>query len=184
MKHLVAISSLLAAAITLAVVRAQTTPPTDAERLSQTAKDFGMTTEQLEKFIRHEMGDPIIVDGNLVVGVHRDDAGHVKSVKISTPKRNLEFNRVVADGRPGLSYMGGEIAPGSLLASATDLDGDARVDQLIMVNVSGDTRTSTILLRVGDRYEPATALGEKRFNLQANGRTVTFDLNQREWVEQ
>lgn len=182
MKRTILVSSLVAATALFAFAHAQTTQPTDAERLAQTAKDFGMTPEQLDRFVRKELGDPVVIDKELIVGVQRDGAGHVRTIKINTPKRSLEFNQDSAEKRPGLQYVGGEIAPDAAFASATDLDGDARIDQ-VMLGKSAGARP-TILLRIDNRFEPATAIGGLRFTLDSDGRTVVFDRAAHNWTTQ
>src|SRR5258705_13310749 len=88
----------------LTFVHAQTTQPTEVERFAQTAKDFGMTPAQLDRFVRRELGDPIVVDGDLILGVHRGPAGHVTTIQIMTPKRSVTFNRTPDEKNPGLRY--------------------------------------------------------------------------------
>jgi hypothetical protein len=53
--------------------------------MAETAKEFGMTPEQLDRFVRQELGDPIVVDRDLIVGVRRDASGHVTCVQIRDP---------------------------------------------------------------------------------------------------
>ena len=180
MRRVTVLSSLLLAIVVVAVVRAQTSQPAQGDRLAQTAKDFGMTPEQLDRFVREELGDPVVIDKDLIVGVRRDDAGRVRTVKINTPKRSIEFNQDAVDQKPGLRYIGGGIAPDAAFASATDLDGDARVDQ-IMIQAAADA-PPTILLRMDTRFEPATAVGGSRFKLDGDGRIVSFDRATRNWA--
>jgi hypothetical protein len=184
MKQITILLVVAAGAAFFAIAGAQTTQPSSAERLAQTAKDFGMTPEQFEKFFRKELGDPVVVDDELLVGIQRDAAGHVKTIKINTPKRSLEFNVRAEDGRPGLQYIGGEIAPDVPFASATDIDGDVRVDQIIIRHSVREDPNAVLLLRVADRFEQAAGLGGHRFKLKADGRVVKFDLATHEWVEE
>jgi hypothetical protein len=41
----------------------------------------------MDRIVRQELGDPIVVDGDLIVGVRRDASGHVTCVQITTPTR-------------------------------------------------------------------------------------------------
>jgi hypothetical protein len=200
MKHKVLLASFVSAAVLLALAHAQSTQPSDgeslaqtakrfgmtpeqySERIAQSAKDFGMTPEQLDKFIKREMGEPVVVDDDLVVGIARDAAGHAKTVKISTHKRSVEFNRDADEKHPGMQYIGGEVAPNAAFASATDIDGDARVD-LIMLRHAMDEEHTTILLRIGDGFEPAAAVGNHQFKLSSDQKTMRFDNSAHQWVE-
>ena len=48
-----------------------------------------------------------------------------------------------------------------------------------------DKPDTTILLRIGDRFERVeSALGKGRFKLANDGRMVSFDRGAREWIEQ
>jgi hypothetical protein len=183
MKHVPILVVAAAIAAFFVMARAQSTQPSSAERLEQTAKDFGITPEKLEKFVSEELGDPVVVEGDLAIGVHRNADGHVKTINISTPKRSLEFNVQPEEGRPGLQYIGGGIAPGVPFASATDIDGDVRVDQIIFRHSAGEDPAASLLLRIGDRFVPATALGHGRFKLNDDGRTMKFDRATHEWLE-
>ena len=181
MRFATILTGLLLAIAAVALVRAQTARPDDALRPAQTAKNFGVTPEQLRRIAREELGEPVVIDDDLVVGVLRDEAGRVRTVKITTPRRIIEFNRDAGDQKPGLRYTGGEIAPDAAFASAMDLDGDARVDQILMLAAAG--ARPTILLRLDSRFEPATAVGGSRFKLDGDGRIVAFDHAARNWAE-
>lgn len=180
MKRLVTLASLAACIGIVTFAAGQTTKPTDAERLAATAKEFGMTPEQLDRFVRTELGDPIIVDGDLIVSIHRDDAGHVTAVSITTPQRSVAFNRQPDEKHPGLRYNDALPDKPNELSNADDLDGDGRLDMLLMPQPNA--ATAAILLRIGARFEPATALGERRFRVTTNGDEVRFDFARREWV--
>ena len=168
------------------VTRGQSTQPTDvdAERLAQTAKRFGMTPEQLDRWVRKELGDPVGIDGDLIVGVRRDATGRVDSVKINTRDRSVEFNREPGEKRPGIRYIGTGVTAEGQFASATDFDGDGRVDQ-INLREPGANPDGVILIRVGDQFDRAgEALGDGRYKLAGDGRSVRFDHVARQWVEQ
>jgi hypothetical protein len=138
-----------------AFLHGQTTQPADARRLEQTAKEFGMTPEQLDRFVREKLGDPIVVDGDLIVGVRNDANGHVSSVQVTTPARSVRFNRAPDAKNPGLRYS---------RADLTDIP-----------------KLPNILLRVGADFVQAKAVGEGKMQT-TDGRTFSFDASQHEWI--
>jgi hypothetical protein len=171
------------AALTMAwfgLTWAQTTRPADAPRAS--------SPEAIERwardFNRKQLGDPVVVEKDFYVGVQRDAAGRVSTVKIATLKRSVEFNREAGENRPGMKYAAIDLAAAApQLAAAMDLDDDGRIDHIILPEPP-DQPGPTILLRVADRFERVTATGDgKSFKLISDGRTLTFDRDAREWVE-
>jgi hypothetical protein len=184
MKRAATLSAVAACAAALTIARAQgTRPAPPSDRLARTAKELGTTPERLRELVDKDLGDPVAVDDDLVVGVSRGADGHVRTVRVNTPKRSLEFNVRADDGRPGLQYIGGEASPDAPFASATDIDGDARVDQIIIQRPVREGLKVAILLRVGDRFEPARGVGEHRFKLEVDGRVMRFDRAGHEWAE-
>jgi hypothetical protein len=179
MYRTIVLLALTTAAGAFAYAHAQVHQPTDAERLAQTAKDFGMTPEQLEQFIRKEMGDPVVVDGDLIVGVHRDAAGHVTAVQVTTPARSLKFNRVADAKNPGLRYSRADLTDTPNMGVADDLDGDGRIDR-VMLTPTGE-KLPHILLRLGASFVQAKPVGDSKFQTD-DGRTFAFDSAQHEWV--
>lgn len=191
------IASLALAAGAFTFAAAQATRPADAEHLARMAKDWGMTPEQFaqaakdhgmtpqqyDPWNRQQLGDPVVVDGGLAVGIHRDAAGRVRAVKVNTREHSIEFNREVDEKRPGMRYMGTDVTAKGQFASATDLDGDGRIDQIIL-RESGQKPEGVILVRLDDRFERAAeALGDGRYKLAGDGRTVRFDRSARQWIE-
>jgi hypothetical protein len=166
-------------AAAFAFARGQAQQPTDADRLAETAKKFGMTPEQLDQFVRRELGDPIVVDGDLIVGVRRDAAGHVTEVQITTPARNVKFNRVPDAKNPGLRYSRADLTETPNIAAADDVDGDGRIDRM-MLTPAGQ-KLPNILLRVGANFVQAKAVGDGKMQT-ADGKTLSFDAGQREWI--
>jgi len=161
--------------------RAQTTAPADAERLAKTARAFRMTPEQLDRFIRRELGDPVVIDDDLIVGVRRDDAGRVTSVQITSPAREVRFNRNPDAQNPGLRYSraDADLTDTPNVAAADDMDGDGTIDR-IMLTPRGE-RLPHILLRIGTDFVQAKAVGDGAFR-STDGRTFRFDAAQHDWV--
>lgn len=166
---------------TLTFVYAQSSQPgTGAEQLEQTAKDFNMTPAQLDAFVRRELGDPVIIDGDMIVGVRRDATGHVTAVQISTPKREVTFNRAPDEKHSGLRYSRSDLTDTPNISSADDIDGDGRIDQIILT--APDQTLPHILLRIGATFTQVKPTGDGHFQT-AEGGIVTFNFTQHEWME-
>jgi hypothetical protein len=163
----------------VALLHGQTTRPADAQRLEETAKEFGMTPQELDRFVRQEVGDPIVVDGDLIVGVRRDANGRVSSVQITTPARDVRFNRSPDAKNPGLRYSRADLTDTPNMAAADDIDGDGRIDR-IMLTPPGQ-KMPNILLRIGADFVRAKPVGDGKMQT-TDGRTFTFDASQHEWV--
>jgi hypothetical protein len=127
------------------------------------------------------LGDPIVVDGELIVGVHRDAAGHVSDVQITTPSRNVTFSLTPDEKHPGLRYVHADLKLPDRpnFASADDIDGDGRIDR-IMLTPPGEKRAH-ILLRIGAEFVQVQAIGGLKFKT-ADGRTFGFARQKHEWV--
>ena len=173
----------LSAVIIIAAIglgRSDTTRPADSQRITQTAKDFGMTPEQLAQFVRLQLGDPVVVDNGLIVGVKRDAGGHVATVVLHLPEQDVTFNRNADPMHHGLDYISANLTRTPNLSTATDLDGDGRIDQIILT-APGEPHPH-ILLRIGVKFVDVTTIDGKRFKT-ADGHIFHFEFSRHEWVE-
>lgn len=178
--RLLAVATFCVLSMALSLI-AQTTRPTDQHRLADVAKRFGTTPAGLEQLVKSQLGEPVVVDGDLIVGLHRDASGHVNGVQITSGATAVTLNRTPSKEKPALQYSRWDVtdAPNQLCC-ATDLDGDGRIDQMI-VPTPGQS-PPTILLRIGTAFLPATAVGGGQFK-RPDYRLVSFDSAHHEWTE-
>jgi hypothetical protein len=159
---------------------AQTTRPTASE-ISKAAALYPLTPDEFKDFLQLQIGEPILVDGDLIVGVKRDSQGHVKSLAVYTADRNVHFARHADSENAGLRYSTtyGDKPPAQLF-NAADIDGDGRIDLLM----STDQASHEFNVFICVANEIVRVKSVRGGFASSDGRRFTFDPAKHDFLEE
>ena len=145
--------------------------------IEEMARDFNTTPEQLEKWFKRELGEPLVYENETGIMVRRSEDGVINQVTIATPRTLTTVVPSPAEKEQAMSYAA---KASSERGNYIDTDGDGSIDWMFFSNANAHPTT---LIRLGQGFTPITG-GSMINGVEIGEKIYTFDRISGDWIEQ